>query len=270
MTVYEDYEYSSHDGSPVEVYKLTGTFQNYYYTNAQQEITVDGQAYAPALITRNEISIGTQEDSNLDLELELPFDLQLVIDYAFAVSPPDLTLEIRRYHHGSNPATDWIVAWKGRITSFSTSGHVVKALVPSAFSVVMQGEIPSVAYQNPCNHRLYDDRCKLTASSYQQDTTIVSVVNTTITVVDDGFADGYLQAGEIINTTKSERRLIVANVANVLSVNFPFYNAEAGDSVSLFAGCNHSFTACKDKFTNSLNYGGFPFVPAENPFESEL
>ena len=270
MTTYEDYEYSSHDGSPVEVYKFTGTFQNYYYTNAEQDVTVDGQLYTASLIKRKELNVGTQEDSDLDITLELPSDLPLVLDYAYSVSPPDLTLEILRYHEGTNPATDWIIAWKGKITSFSTSGDVVKALVPSVFSVAMQGEIPSVAYQSPCNHRLFDDRCKLVASSYQQDTTILNIDGTTISVADDGFADDYLQAGEIVNTTKGERRLIVSNVANVLLINFPFYDAEVGDSVSLFVGCNHTYTACKTKFNNSLNYGGFPFVPSDNPFESEL
>lgn len=270
MTVYEDRELSTHDGSPVEAYKFTGTFKNYYYTSAELGVTISGQVYTSALISRKAIQTGTQEDSNLALELTLPFDLPLVIDYAFSTSPPDLTLEVLRYHEGSDPASDWIVAWKGRVTSFSTSGHIVKAQVPSIFSITLQGSIPSVYYHNPCNHVLFDDRCKVTKASYQQDTTVTVVDDTTITVAADGFADGVLAAGEIHNTTKGERRMIVSNVADVLVVNFPFFEIEVGDSVSLFVGCNHSLTTCKAVFNNSVNFGGFPYVPTDNPFEGEI
>ena len=270
MTVYEDAELSTHAGSPVEAYKFTGTFQNYYYTSIEQNVTINGQLYVSSLISRKAINIGTQEDGEMALELGLPMDLEIVTDYGFDVSPPDLTLELLRYHEGTNPASDWIVAWKGKVTSFSSSGHNVQALVPSIFSITLTGEIPSVYYQNMCNHVLYDDRCKLVKASYQQDTTITAINDGIITVADDGFADGFLSAGEMINTTKNERRLIIDNVADVVTVNFTFFNAEIGDSVSLFVGCNHSFTACKDKFSNSLNYGGFPYIPSDNPFESEL
>ncbi len=270
MTVYEDTELSAHDGSPVEAYKFTGTFENYYYTSAELDVSISGQTYSVAEITRQAINTGTQEDSNLELELEVPYDLPLVADYGFQVSPPDLTVEILRYHQGTNPATDWVIVWKGIVTSFSTSGHRTKILVPSVFTAVLSGEVPSVYYQNMCNHVLYDARCKLVKASYQQDTTLSAVGTETVEVVADGFDDSYLQAGEIINTSKNERRLIIDNVADVITINFPFFNAEVGDNVSLFAGCNHSFSTCKDKFSNSLNYGGFPYVPSDNPFESEL
>jgi len=270
VTVYEDTEQSAHDGSPVEAYRFTGTFENYYYTSAELDVTISGQVYTTAEITRQAINTGTQEDSNLELELEVPFDLPLVADYAFQVSPPDLTVEILRYHEGTNPATDWVIVWKGIVTSFSSTGHSVKILVPSIFTVILNGEVPSVYYQNMCNHVLYDDRCKLVKASYQQDTTISAIGTGTVDVVADGFDDNYLQAGEIINTSKNERRLIIDNVADVITINFPFFNAEVGDNVSLFAGCNHAFSTCKDKFSNSINYGGFPYVPADNPFESEL
>jgi hypothetical protein len=270
MTVYTDTEASVHSGSPVEVYRFTGTFKNYYYTSAERTVTVNGQAYTVALIKRNAITAGTQEDDNLQIELEMPYDLELAVDYAFQIAPPALVLEVLRYHEGTNPASDWIVYWKGPVTSWSVEGHIAKALVPSIFSVILKGEIPSVYYHNPCNHRLYDTRCSLVASSFKQDTTIVAVDNSTIEVADDGYADSYLKAGEIVNVTRGERRLIVDNIADVLTIAYPFANAQVGDSVTLYVGCDHSFSTCKNKFSNSINYGGFPFVPTDNPFESEL
>lgn len=270
MTEYEDREYSAHDGSPVEGYNFIGTFTTYRYTSAERDVTIGGNLYTAIPIKRAAINSGTQDDDNLDLELTLPFNLQVVQDYAFQVSPPDLSLEIVRYHEGSDPATDFIIVWKGIVTSFSASGHEVKVLVPSIFSIMMSGEVPNKYFHNPCNHVLYDSHCGLTAASYQQDTTITDVDEDTITVAADGFDDEYLRAGEMVNTTKSQRRLIIDNVSDVITIAYPFYNAEVGDSVSLFAGCNHSFSICLSKFSNTINYGGFPYIPKENPFESEL
>ncbi|SJZ64925.1 DUF2163 domain-containing protein [Consotaella salsifontis] len=35
----------------------------------------------------------------------------------------------------------------------------------------------------------------------------------------------------------------------------------AGDAVRLFAGCDRSFSTCRDRFANSLNFRGFPHIP---------
>ncbi len=34
-----------------------------------------------------------------------------------------------------------------------------------------------------------------------------------------------------------------------------------GDTVSVFAGCDWLYTTCKDKFSNGINFGGYPMVP---------
>ena len=52
-----------------------------------------------------------------------------------------------------------------------------------------------------------------------------------------------------------------------------FYNfaiPTLGQTVDVFAGCDHSLAICESKFANVINYGGFPFVPIKNPFNSSL
>jgi hypothetical protein len=46
----------------------------------------------------------------------------------------------------------------------------------------------------------------------------------------------------------------------VLQLPFP-YAVAVGDSYSLTAGCDRSFTTCKDRFSNVLNFRGEPYVP---------
>jgi len=270
---YDVKEASATGGSPVEGYQFLGTFANYYYTSAELDVTINGQLYTAAIIKRNVINSGTQSDDQLDLQLEVPRNLQLIQDYAFQSSPPDLRLKIYRYHEGDNPAIDWVIIWDGKVTSFSVTGHQARILVPSVFSLALRGTVPSKSYHAPCNHVLYDARCKVLRTSFKQVTTITALnpSGNTVTVADDGFADGVLEGGEVFNTTQGERRLILANVANVLTVSFPFHSAIVGDTVELYAGCDHSRLGdCLNRFNNVVNFGGFPLVPKVNPFEGEL
>lgn len=270
---YTTFELSAHDGGPVEGYQFHGTVSSYRYTNAQRDVTINGLLYSAAFVKRAAIRSGTQDDDALELEIELPFDTPLVQAYAFAASPPDLEVTIYRYHEDSDPAVDWIVVWRGKVSTFSVTGEVAKVRVPSVFELALRGAVPSVFYHGPCNHVLYDARCKVVKATFTQKTTItvVSASGTTITVTDDGFADNVLKAGELFIPAKGERRLIFSNVANVLTINFPFFDVDVGDAVELYAGCDHAYQGdCKNKFANTLNYGGFPYVPAENPFEGTL
>ena len=43
-----------------------------------------------------------------------------------------------------------------------------------------------------------------------------------------------------------------------------------GQDVDVFAGCDHTVDTCDQKFDNVINYGGWPYVPSKNPFESGI
>lgn len=268
---YDSLETSAYDGGPLEGFRFTGTSKSYHYTNAQQDITINGIRYTADFIKRGGVKSGTQEDS-YDLEIELPFELQLVQDYAFSSSPPSLDVTIYRYHESGDPATEWIIAWKGKVTAFSVSGKIAKLRVPSVFEAVLQGTIPSVYYQGPCNNVLYDDRCKISRATYTTYSTVASITDsTTVVVVNDGVADNFLVAGELYLPLKGERRQIISNVANVITFNFPFFDIEVGDSVEMAAGCDHAYQGdCKNKYSNTLNFTGCPYIPNENPFEGNI
>jgi hypothetical protein len=42
-----------------------------------------------------------------------------------------------------------------------------------------------------------------------------------------------------------------------------------GNAFEAFAGCDRSFSTCQSKFGNSLNFGGFPWIPPKNPFAGD-
>jgi len=270
---YSTFETSSHDGAPIEGFYFIGAAHAYRYTNAQRDQNINGLVYTAAGIKRAGIKSGTQDDDSLELSIELPIKLSLVQTFAFAASPPDLTLTLYRFHEGSNPASDWVIIFKGNVTGYSVSDKMCTLRVPAVFESALRGNVPSVFYHQPCNHVLYDARCKVVRAPNMTTTTVqsISVDGLSITVVNDGFADNFLKSGAIYIPTKGERRQIVSNLSNVVAINFPFFNVQVGDTVELDAGCDHQYQGdCKNKFANTINYGGFPHVPKENPFSGSL
>lgn len=45
---------------------------------------------------------------------------------------------------------------------------------------------------------------------------------------------------------------------------------DIGDTVKVYAGCDKLNTTCSTKFNNILNFGGFPFIPQDNPFTGTI
>jgi hypothetical protein len=45
---------------------------------------------------------------------------------------------------------------------------------------------------------------------------------------------------------------------------------KAGDIVEVYAGCARDLDTCLNKFNNTINFGGFPYIPLNNPFTYKI
>lgn len=267
---YAAYETSVHDAAPVECYRFTGPSQSYRYTSSERDQVLLAETFIASSIKRNTVRGGSQSDDRLLLEIELPFDADVVRDYAYALSPSRLLVELFRVHRGTTFDTSYTLLWKGKATSFSVEGRVCKIRVPSIFTTALEGDVPTVFWQTPCNHTLYDSRCQASRAAHSIDTVVVAVADTSVTVETVGSISTLLPAGEIVLDRTGERRLIVGTTANTLVVNYPFSDILEGDECTLSKGCNHSFATCVDTFDNGVNYGGYKDIPGDNPFQGGI
>lgn len=267
---YNSVEQSINQSAPVECYRFVGSFREYLYTSADRQVQLGGRTYLPAAIRRESLRAGTQDDDNLALEIQLPFDTTVVRDYAYADSPPALRLEMYRSHRGLNMSSDFVLLWRGEVVSFNVDGRIASLVIPSVFARLLQGDVPSAFWQAPCNHVLFDTRCGLSRSTYSTTTSVVLVAGREIQVADQEFSNAFLVGGEMVNQRNGERRMITSNEDNLIEVRVNFVDMRVGDTVELTAGCDHSFATCKAKFDNGLRYGGHPFIPSDNPFEGEI
>ncbi len=265
---YLDDETGEATGQPIELYKFTGTYNNYFLTSYATAITNGGNEYVPFTISRNKLKVGTQNEGELALEIKLPFDHPLVVEYAYKNAPPSLIFELIRAH--ATDPTDSVTLWKGRVTGFAVEGRRARLKVPSLFSYVLAGNTPTPRFQAPCNHILYDAAtCGVNPALNQHVTTIDSVVGTDLDVATLPFAQDEA-AGGIILATSGEARMIVTNLGTALTISYAFSSLASGDPVTIRKGCDHSLTTCRVKFNNKDRFGGFPIVPARNPFTSTL
>jgi hypothetical protein len=272
MPTYEEYEQSVEDSSPIECYKFVGSFKTYYYTSADRQILLAGNTYLPIAVTRSRVKSGTQDDDNLSLDLAIPFDIDVVQDYAFAEVPPNLALEVYRSEADDPEGDAFILFWKGVVHGFSVKDRLATVQVPSTFATALQGEIPAVFYQVPCNKTLYDNFCQVVRSANAFAAVVQAVDSTAISLVGVPTTNGDLAAGEILNLRNGERRKIFANVGTLITIGYPFVDIVAGDDVELVRGCNHEGRNgdCKNKFNNYVNFGGFEDIPPDNPFVGDV
>lgn len=67
------------------------------------------------------------------------------------------------------------------------------------------------------------------------------------------------------------RRTIVEHFGDQLRLQIPLPpGLYTSQRVSLFAGCDGTKEQCAQKFNNTKNFGGYPFIPIKNPFEVGL
>lgn len=261
-------EASVQSGAPREVFRFTGTYNNYYLTSYFDPLTVNGQVYTPLTIERNALKVGTQEEDQLALEVTMPFTHPLIREYAYDQAPPSLLCEIFRVHE--TDFNDTVLLWKGRVTAFTVEGQIAKLRVPAIFGYIMAGSAPTPRYQAPCNHVLYDERCGVNEILNRHATTVTGFLNNIVTVASSPFTGSDLLAGMIRLNSSGEARMVVSVTGLDITVTYPFSTLSNGNPVQLLRGCDHSFTTCKTKFSNGARYGGTPLVPARNPFTSKL
>lgn len=263
-------EKSKHSGKPNELYKFEGTYANFFYTSGPKAVRYpdneDGDVYLPIAIRRSEINVGTQDDDGLDITVELAVTNELVQVYGFQDSPPSLNLEILRYH----TLDEMVTYWNGPVNDIQVSNGVATVRSPSLFGAALDASIPNVFFQSPCNHVLYDARCKVNYADWSLECEVVSVAGRVITVDSVGTLDGKLLGGEL-KLASGERRMITAQNVGEIIVNFPFSQIHAADIATIAAGCDLAYKGdCKNKFDNNRNFGGFPFIPAANPFQDGI
>ena len=263
---YDVYEKSVESGQPIELYKFTAGATVWRYTSIEDQVTYSAFDYLPRQIDRTSPTLTSGERGRQQIEITLPKDDPIALRYIGIIPAERVEVEIIRFHRDDSP--NGITIWTGRIASatFEKQGTVCRIYSVSSESALSR-PIPGRKYQGLCNHVVYDGGCKLVKSSWKYTGNVSSETGRQIKV--DGLSSkGSTWAKGGIVTFGGESRVIVDQIGggDRITVQIAFPSSPVGSDVDVYAGCDHSLSQCKNKFSdNTINFGGFPYVPTRNP-----
>lgn len=183
---------------------------------------------------------------------------------------PEHLLHLTVYR-GSKHAASFTPIWVGLVNGasfdFSSDTFVCELACETAASRMERFGLAR-CYQLTCPHTLYGTFCGVNQASFAEARQISVTSGFSVTVSGAAFADGYFTAGQLVRQDGS-RRFVAANTGNTLTLErgLPL---SVGDTVTLYPGCDKSRATCVNKFSNGVNFGGFPWMPLSSPFTSTI
>lgn len=133
-------------------------------------------------------------------------------------------------------------------------------------------------YTAQCRHSLFSTnkvgvigKCGLSSTSFTFTGSISSVITPKWKFgISSVKADGYYSNGQITFTSGFNSGLsavIKVHSSNQIELFLPTaFVVNLGDTFTIYAGCDKTLSTCKTKFSNSINFGGFPHIVTDASF----
>lgn len=272
---FDTFEEAQQGSAPIELYTFTIGASVTRVTSAEDDVVEDVDTYSAVPIKRSSVTGGGPDARKEHLVLEVAGDNTIAVQFINSVPGVQALVTIDRIQRSDGPSYEVIRIFQGKISSvlFEKSGRVAKIRVEPLITAQSKS-IPTHTYQGLCNHVLYDDLCQVddTDPAFRLSTAMVTAETSNQVTVSGASANGdnYYTGGWVESDGAAERRLILQQVGEVLTLLLPFGTPTLGTNVTVFAGCDHSIATCSAKFDNVINFGGFAFVPSKNVFQTGI
>jgi uncharacterized phage protein (TIGR02218 family) len=274
MTVSADYtaQEQAVERKPVELYHIWTAYDHWYYTNSDLPVTYGVNTYVPAVLSRGAL----EKDSQLQatkVTISFAYLQEAVAEY-IAENSVDLTwISIMRVFRDQTPveAAVIFIGHIGDITFKGQQGQVDCV----GFEFFLSKPIPGYRYQPQCNWKVFDSRCQLVAASYTVEYSIVAVSDDGLAFQIDSnvpWTEAVYYGGQVWRYYQTEpggvyhieKRMIAWANVNAFGLRFKFRTLNVGDTIYISPGCDGTIGRCI-WFNNIINFGGFPFIPLDNP-----
>lgn len=260
-----------------ELYDITladGT--QFHYTTFDRNLIVGGTMYltGPPNVKRGTVDevIGLSKVGTLNLEIHAnPTDLINGVPILQKVVRGDFdkaALTVRRLFMDSGLNQQGaVIRFVGNIGDLDQVSRTVAKFTCKSKVEDLNIQLPRNILQPTCIHTLFDSGCTLSKAAFAVNGTVQagSTVNKLITNLTQ--ADSYFDNGQLVFTSGS-------NNGHVVSIK-KFFNSggevffvvplpavpSAGDTFTIYPGCDKTQNTCQTKFSNLANFGGFPYVP---------
>lgn len=265
---FESKELSEYSGEPTDLYTFNRDSSYWRYTSADEDKTVGGFIFSSEVMSRSGVE-RTQDTARNSIIVNTSVDLGFVQQYISAPPSDIVTLTIQRYHE-TDGDEELAVIWIGRVVNVKFFENKTDIRCEPVFTSIRRPMLRRF-YQTTCPHVLYGDSCLLNRNSFVTNATASSVSGLDISSTQIGaFSDGDFTGGFIefiTDENNTDRRFITDHVGDTITINLQIIGFEATDVFKAYLGCDHTLSICTSKFSNELNYGGFPYIPPKNPVD---
>ncbi|MCB1836261.1 MAG: phage BR0599 family protein [Alcanivoracaceae bacterium] len=275
---YTAHEYSVQDGDPVFRFLFVQGATEYRYTTAPYISADSNGTWEPVALDPSQIT-QSNEMAKDAVKLSIPRDNTFARLFLGGVPEQITSVTIFRGHQG-DVDEEFSVYWKGRVAGASATGDTVTLECENIFTSMRRPGLRA-RYQKTCRHALYGRGCNLNDYDFAMPGVVTAASGFLVTIQgltdsNGSIADGYLTGG-MIETADGFLRYITKHAGTQLTLirPFPALEEEVESSnglanVTLYPGCDHTRTTCKEKFNNLDNFGGFPWIPGKNPFGNDV
>jgi uncharacterized phage protein (TIGR02218 family) len=264
-------------GGPYEIADLyTVTFRDASvarWSNADMDLVLAGNTFSAAgpLIQRNRVRtiVGLEVDT-LDLTLHrgdaltlngLPIPLAAATG-AFDGASVRLERVFMPVWGDTTPGS--IVLFEGNVANVHPTSTSVRVEVKSELER-LNVAMPHTVYQPQCSHALYDPGCGLSRAAFTVTGALTLPGSPTDFVTNRAEASGYFVLGVLTMTSgpaAGAKRAVKAYAAGAFTLAIPLPAApNAGDTFTVYPGCDKRLTTCTSKFANAARFRGFPLIP---------
>ena len=263
---FDTVEQSAYGGAPAEFFHFVMGSTHWRLTSCDAERTVLDPTlnlYTSAEISRTEAQF-SGEDSSGDIGVTLPRDHAIAQLFRIYTPPKPISLVVYALHR-SDTADELRIVFTGDVASCDFLDVEGKARLNCySASGKLRRMVPGIAFTPRCNLVWGSPRCGVNIETYREaaDLTAVDGVNLEADVFGT-HPDGYWQNGWV-ERSNGEARTITSHVGTAVVIAAPFIGLEAGETVSVLPGCQHTEAACT-AFNNLVNALVWPRIPTRNP-----
>lgn len=259
---FSDYEYSLEDGEPIELYRFVINGSEYYLTSSQESYTdVLGNVHAVSPIKRGELK-DTNNEASSKVNFEFPYEDSFSEFIQTNSSTSTITIDVFKVHL-NDPDNEKVLLWSGRVVDKRRSNYKYILSAEPYMNYLNRSGMRG-HYQRICRYTLYKEGCYADPTPNKQEFTVTGQLGNVLNV--DGSPTPLMYVGGFVRIKGTKfSRMVLTHSGSSLSLSSGFTNISVGDVVEIFAGCNHSLSDCSNKFNNTHNFGGFPWIPGKNP-----
>jgi uncharacterized phage protein (TIGR02218 family) len=265
---YASVETSENSAQKIKLFDISFSSHHWYLTNHTETVNFNATLWLPAVgIAHDQIPDALNLD-NGKVGVQLAHTHEIADLLKLGSPGGNLNIDIYHGHLGG----DFIQVWRGRLVERETDYPNINLITDSRLASARRlaaGLVVSVA----CPVDLYGPECGVSKAAFKVDSAVTAIDGLTLTLSSIGaYADKWFLGGlaewphpTLVGVTMTAS--ILAHEAGTITIAMPAPTIAVGTVLSLYPNCNHELGGdCANKFNNTINHRGMPYINGRNPF----